>query len=61
MSAMNKLFLALPVTTGLLLAGFSAEIDPTPPTPPAKLLDGGWKASWSPDGRQLVYGKGERC
>lgn len=58
---MNKLLLALPVTFGLLFSGCSPEnkVDPAPPAPPAKLVEGGWKASWSPDGRQLVFGKGE--
>jgi Tol biopolymer transport system component len=27
--------------------------------PPVKLIDRGWKASWSPDGRQIVFGTGE--
>ena len=30
----------------------------TPIVPPTRLLEGGWKASWSPDGRQMVYGQG---
>ncbi len=29
-----------------------------PSAPPSRLVDSGWKASWSPDRRQLVYGTG---
>ena len=29
-----------------------------PAAPPARLVESGWKASWSPDGRQLVHGTG---
>lgn len=29
-----------------------------PAAPPSRLVDSGWKASWSPDRRQLVYGTG---
>jgi thiol-disulfide isomerase/thioredoxin len=46
---------------GLLLSGCSKQggIATAPPSPPEKVVTNGWKASWSPDGRQLVYGKGE--
>ena len=30
-----------------------------PPSPLELMVTNGWKASWSPGGRQLVYGKGE--
>jgi len=58
---MKKLLLLLPWALGLLLPGCSKQdlVQTAQVSPPAKLLEGGWKASWSPDRRQIVYGKGE--
>jgi len=56
---MKKLLLILPGVFGLLLSGSAKEVVYAAPIlPPARLLEGGWKASWSPDGRQVVYGTG---
>ena len=58
---MKKLLLVLPWALGLLLPGCSKQeaVQTAQVSPPAKLLEGGWKASWSPDGSQIVHGKGE--
>ena len=57
---MNKTTLILLAAVAALLPGcVSNKIGGIPPTAaPTKLVDSGWKASWSPDGRRLVYGTG---
>jgi thiol-disulfide isomerase/thioredoxin len=57
---MKNLLLVLPGFAWLLLSGCSKQeaAGPGPLLPPAKLVEGGWKASWSPDIHQIVYGKG---
>jgi dipeptidyl aminopeptidase/acylaminoacyl peptidase len=57
---MNKSTLILLAAIAQLLPGcVSNKIGGIPPTAaPTKLVDSGWKASWSPDRRQLVYGTG---
>ena len=52
--------LAFPVAVGFLLSGCSkqAPFATEPRSPLEQMVTNGWKASWSPDGRQLVYGKG---
>lgn len=35
----------------------SVEAKQGVPWPPARLIESGWKASWSPDGTKLVYGR----
>ena len=56
---MKKSRLILLISGALLLAGcVSSKIAGVNPTgPPAKLVDDGWKSSWSPNGQQLVFGK----
>jgi Tol biopolymer transport system component len=33
-------------------------LKPDASAPPARVIQAGWKASWSPDGKQIVYGRG---
>lgn len=56
---MNKSTLILLIAAELLLSGcVSSKIAGVNPAgPPAKLVDDGWKSSWSRNGRQLLYGK----
>lgn len=57
---MSKTTLLLLAAVASLLPGcVSNKIGGIPPSaPPTRLVDSGWKASWSPDRRQLVYGTG---
>jgi thiol-disulfide isomerase/thioredoxin len=57
---MKTPLLVLAGVLGILCPGCSKQetTGPAPILPPAKLLEGGWKASWSPEGRQIVYGRG---
>ena len=57
---MKKSTLILLTAAAPLLSGcVSNQIGGLNPTaPPTKLVDSGWKSSWSPDARQLVYGTG---
>jgi dipeptidyl aminopeptidase/acylaminoacyl peptidase len=56
---MKKSTLILLMAGELLLLGCAsrkiAGVNPT--GPPAKLVDAGWKSSWSRNGQQLLYGK----
>jgi dipeptidyl aminopeptidase/acylaminoacyl peptidase len=56
---MLKSTLVVLIGPALLLSGcVSGKIAGVNPAgPPAKLVDGGWKASWSRNGQQLLYGK----
>jgi WD40 repeat protein len=60
-AAMKKSTLILLTAAAFLLSGCDpSKIDGVNPTaPPAKLVQAGWKSSWSPDGRQLVHGTGQ--
>jgi dipeptidyl aminopeptidase/acylaminoacyl peptidase len=60
-AAVKKSTLILLTAAASLLSGCdSSKIDGVNPTaPPAKLVQAGWKSSWSPDGRQLVHGTGQ--
>ena len=60
-AAMKKsTFILLTAAASLLSGCDSSKIDGVNPTaPPAKLVQAGWKSSWSPDGRQLVHGTGQ--
>lgn len=57
---MKKLLLVLGALA-LLTPGYSKQSGDSKAdvSPPTKLIAGGWKPSWSPDGLQIVYGKGE--
>ena len=57
---MKKSTLILLTAAAPLLSGcVSNKIGGLNPTaPPTKLVDSGWKSSWSPGGRQLVHGTG---
>lgn len=52
--------LAVAGAFGLILSGYSQEQVSAPGTasPPTRLVEGGWKPSWSPDSRQIVFGRG---
>jgi Tol biopolymer transport system component len=58
---MKKSILILPPAAALLLAGCDAGNigGVNAAAPPTKQVQAGWKSSWSPDGRQLVYGTGQ--
>jgi Tol biopolymer transport system component len=58
---MKRLQWTLLVFAALVAPGFSKDRadGADPAAPPARLTQGGWKASWSPDGGQIVYGKGQ--
>lgn len=58
---MKKTRLVLLTAATVLLAGCASTpiTDIEPAAPPSRLVNSGWKASWSPDGGQLVYGTGQ--
>lgn len=57
---MKNLMLLMPGVLAVLVPECSnqALVAAAAVSPPAKLVEGGWKASWSPDGAQVIYGKG---
>jgi thiol-disulfide isomerase/thioredoxin/dipeptidyl aminopeptidase/acylaminoacyl peptidase len=58
---MKNLLLVLPGVLWPLLSGYANDekVKTDPVSPPTKMVEGGWKSSWSPDARQIVYGRGE--